>query len=78
MLFASNGYEFAKRKTVQITPKTVEGMISGTEEHLQPVIQSSLTLSHSVLKLMDTVVRYLPHRTCPTYVHFTISSKISP
>lgn len=59
ILFATNGYEYAKRKAVQITPKTVEGMISGTEEHLQPVVQSSLTLSHSVLKLMDTMVSYL-------------------
>lgn len=54
--FAASGYEFAKRTTMQVTPKAVEGMISGTEEHLQPVIQSYWTLTHSVLKLMDTVV----------------------
>lgn len=54
--FAANGYELAKRKTMQISPKAVEGMISGTEQHLQPVMQSYWTLTQSVLKLMDTLV----------------------
>lgn len=55
---AANGYELAKRTTVQVTPKAVEGMIAGTEEHLQPVLSSYFNLSHSILKLMDTVVRF--------------------
>eukprot|EP00892_Ulva_mutabilis_P001112 jgi/Ulvmu1/11000/UM007_0180.1 len=53
---AAHGYDFAKRTTVQITPKGVDGMISGTEEHLQPVLESYFTLSQSILKLMDTMV----------------------